>query len=260
MVAVAVFAPLLAPHDPEYIDVRNSLAPPAWEQGGTWLHPLGTDQLGRDVLSRVLYGARISLVVGLSTVLLGGTVGTILGVLAGYLRGWFETVVMRLVDIQLAFPAVLFAIAFMSVLGPSLRNVVMVLSLVSWAKYCRVAYGQALSLSEKEFVLAAQAQGAGTVRIVLRHVLVNALSPVIVVASFGVASNIMSEASLSFLGIGVPPTIPTWGNMLGEGREYIRMAWWFSAFPGIALMLVVFGVNALGDWLRDYLDPRLRIV
>jgi peptide/nickel transport system permease protein len=257
---MAVCAPLLAPHDPEKLDIRNCLAPPAWAQDGTRLHLLGTDQLGRDVLSRVLFGSRISLIVGFTTVLLGGTLGTTLGVLAGYWGGWFEALVMRLVDIQLAFPAVLFAIAFMAVLGPSLRNVVLVLSLVSWAKYCRVAYAQALSLRESEFVLAARAVGAGSLRIVFRHILVNALSPLIVVASFGVATNIINEASLSFLGIGVPPTIPTWGGMLGQGREYIRLAWWFSTFPGIALMLTVFGVNALGDWLRDYLDPRLRIV
>ena len=258
LVVVGLAAPALAPHDPELVSIQNRLQPPAWMPGGTIAHLLGTDNLGRDILSRLLYGARVSLFVGLSTVFLGGTVGSLLGITAGYLGGRFDVLVMRLVDIQLAFPSMLFAVAIMAVLGPSLGNVILVLSLTTWATYCRVARGQTLSLREQEFIEAARSIGSSHARIIFLHVLPNALSPLIVIASFGVANNIINEASLSFLGVGVPPTIPTWGGMLGEGRTYLRLAWWTSTFPGIALMLTVFGVNVLGDWLRDYLDPRLR--
>ena len=256
---VAVFAPVLAPYDPEHVDIRNRLKPPTW-QIAKGKHFLGTDNVGRDVLSRLIYGSRISLFVGISTVIIGGVVGTLLGITAGFLRGKTETGIMALVDIQLAFPAVLFAVAIMAVLGSSLRNVILVLSLTSWAAYCRVARGQTLSLREKEFVEAARAAGTGNGRTLLRHILPNAISPLIVLASFGVAISIINEASLSFLGVGVPPTVPTWGGMLGEGREYIRIAWWLTTFPGIALMLTVFAVNVVGDFIRDYLDPRMRTV
>ena len=257
MVALSILAPLLAPYNPEKTDIRNRLKPPSWQltKGS---HFLGTDNVGRDVLSRVVYGGRISLFVGIAAVTLGGLLGTALGVTAGYFRGRSESVIMRLVDIQLAFPSILFAVAIMAVLGGSVLNVVIVLSLTSWATYCRVARGQTLALRESEFVEAARAIGTRDRVIILRHILPNAISPLIVIASFGVAMAIINEAALSFLGVGVPPSVPTWGGMLGEGREYIRIAWWFTTFPGIALVLTVFGVNVLGDWLRDYLDPRLR--
>ncbi|MGQ9584516.1 MAG: ABC transporter permease [Anaerolineae bacterium] len=258
IVALGLTAPFLAPYDPEFVSIQNRLNPPVWTLADTGSHLLGTDNLGRDILSRLLWGARVSLFVGLSTVFLGGILGTLLGFTAGYLGGWFDTLIMRLVDIQLAFPSMLFAVAIMAILGPSLGNVVLVLSLTTWATYCRIARGQTLSLREMEFVEAARSMGSGHLRIILRHVLPNAVSPLIVVASFGVANNIINEASLSFLGVGVPPTVPTWGGMLGEGRTYLRLAWWTSTFPGMALMFTVFGVNVLGDWLRDYLDPQLR--
>ena len=258
VVLLSLAAPILAPHDPEFVDIRNRLKPPVWSDEGSSLHLLGTDNLGRDILSRLLYGSRVSLFVGLSTVVLGGLLGITLGVLAGYLGGRVETVIMRMVDVQLAFPSILFAVAIMAVLEPSLGNVVLVLSLASWATYCRIARGQTLVLRQTEFIEAARAIGGSHLRIMLRHVLPNATSPLIVVASFGVAISIINEASLSFLGVGVPPTVPTWGGMLGEGRTYLRLAWWLSTFPGLALMLMVFGVNVIGDWLRDYLDPRLR--
>lgn len=253
---VALAAPLLAPFDPEHIDIRNRLAKPSWF-GGPEGHPLGTDSVGRDLLSRIVFGARVSMFVGVATVLVGGLFGSFLGILAGFWRGRVETVIMRLVDIQLAFPSILLAVAIMAILGPSLWNVIFVLSLATWAPFCRVARGQTLAVCEEDYILASRSLGAGPWSIIRRHVLPNVISPLIVIASFALATNIINEASLSFLGVGVPPTTPTWGGMLGEGRNYIRMAWWVSTLPGIALMLVVYSVNVLGDWLRDYLDPTL---
>jgi peptide/nickel transport system permease protein len=256
VVLIAIFAPLLAPYDPEAIDILNRLKPPSLASG----HLLGTDDVGRDLLSRLLYGARVSLLVGVSTIVLGGLVGAALGILAGYHTGRLDSVIMRVVDIQLAFPSLLLAIAILAVLGSSVVNVIVVLSIASWATFCRVARAQALTLRHAEFVQAARAIGAPSPAILWRHVLPNTLGSLFVVASFGLAANILSEASLSFLGVGVPPTVPTWGGMLGAGRDYLRLAWWVSTFPGIALMLTVFGVNILGDRIRDYLDPRTREV
>jgi peptide/nickel transport system permease protein len=256
IVLIAVAAPLLAPFDPEAIDIRNRLARPSWF-GGPEGHPLGTDSVGRDLLSRIVYGARVSLFVGVATVLVGGLFGSFLGILAGFWRGRLETVIMRLVDIQLAFPSILLAVAIMAIVGPSLWNVIFVLSLATWAPFCRVARGQTLSVCQEDYITAARAIGAGPWSIIRRHVVPNVIGPLIVIASFALATNIINEASLSFLGVGVPPTTPTWGGMLGEGRNYIRMAWWVSTLPGVALMLVVYSVNVLGDWLRDYLDPTL---
>ena len=257
MVVAAVAAPLIAPYSPEQINIRNRLQPPMLLEGGGPAHIFGTDNVGRDVASRVVYGARISLFVGFTTVVLGGILGTILGVLAGYFRGVVETLIMRLVDIQLAFPSILLAVALMAILGPSVRNVILVLSLSTWAQFCRVARGQTLSVCNQDYVTAAHALGARNLRVMLKYVIPNIISPIIVIASFALATNIINEASLSFLGVGVPPTTPTWGGMLGEGRNYLRLAWWVSTLPGIALMLAVYSVNVIGDWLRDYYDPRL---
>jgi peptide/nickel transport system permease protein len=255
VVLIAVLAPYLAPYDPEAIDILNRLKPPSIASG----HFLGTDDVGRDLLSRLLYGARVSLLVGVSTVIVGGIVGTALGILAGYHTGYLDTFIMRVVDIQLAFPSLLLAIAILAVLGSSVVNVIVVLSIASWATFCRVSRAQALALRQTEFVQASRAIGARSSTILLRHVLPNTLGSLFVVASFGLAANILSEASLSFLGVGVPPTVPTWGGMLGAGRDYLRLAWWVSTFPGVALMVTVFGVNILGDRVRDYLDPRTRL-
>ena len=257
IVLVAIAAPLLAPYNPEGVDIRNRLTPPAWLDGGTSAYLLGTDNVGRDITSRIIYGARISLLVGLATVFLGGVFGTMLGVVAGYFRGRLETAIMRLVDIQLAFPSILLAVAIMAILGPSVRNVILVLSLATWASFCRVARGQTLAVCNQEYVTAAHALGAGHALVIFKYVIPNILSPLIVIASFALATNIINEASLSFLGVGVPPTTPTWGGMLGEGRNYLRLAWWVSTLPGLTLMLTVYSVNVFGDWLRDYLDPRL---
>lgn len=258
MVFVALTAPWLAPFHPEKVDIANRLIPPAWLDRGSHVHPLGTDHVGRDILSRILYGTRISLLVGLSTVIIGGVVGTSLGVIAGYYRGRTEILVMRLVDIQLAFPSILLAVALMAILGSSVQNVIIVLSLASWAPFCRISRGQTLAVRNKEFIASAHALGMKNPRILVHHVLPNIISPLIVVASFTLAINIINEASLSFLGVGIPPSVPTWGGMLGEGRNYIRIAWWVATLPGIALMLTVYSANVLGDWLRDYFDPRLR--
>ena len=257
MVTMAVFAPFLAPYDPDDADIRNRLQPPMVLEGGSPAHVLGTDNVGRDLASRVIYGARVSLFVGLSTVLLGGILGTILGVVAGYFRGAAESIIMRLVDIQLAFPSILLAVALMAILGPSVRNVILVLSLSTWAPFCRIARGQTLSVCNQDYVAAAHALGAHGARVIFRYVVPNIVSPLIVIASFALATNIINEASLSFLGVGVPPTTPTWGGMLGEGRNYLRLAWWVATLPGIALMLTVYSVNVIGDWLRDHYDPRL---
>jgi peptide/nickel transport system permease protein len=261
LLLVAVFgvtAPWLTPHNPAAVDIRNRLVPPAWADGGRADHLLGTDHLGRDVFSRLAYGARISLTVGVSAVALSGAFGVALGLLAGYYGGWSDDVIMRLADFELAFPFILLAVAVLAVLGPGLTKVILVLALTGWAQYCRLARAQVLGLRETEFVEAARTLGASTARILLRHILPNILAPIIVIASFSVAGVIIAEASLSFLGLGVPPAVPSWGGMLSEGRTYMERAWWLVTFPGLALMLTVLSINVLGDALRDALDPRLR--
>ena len=251
---LAIFASALAPYNPEAIDILNRLKPPSAASG----HLLGTDEVGRDILSRLLYGGRISLFVGLTTIALGGIAGSALGVIAGYHGGRLDSLIMRVVDVQLAFPSLLLAIAILAVLGSSVANVILVLSVASWATFCRVARAQTLALRQTEFIEASRTIGASNRTILLRHIVPNIVGPLFVVASFGLAANILNEASLSFLGVGVPPTVPTWGGMLGTGREYLRLAWWVATFPGLALMATVFGINILGDRIRDYLDPRTR--
>ena len=257
LVFVAFVAPLIAPLDPGAIDIRTRLTPPAWSNGGSADHLFGTDNVGRDVLSRIIYGTRVSLLVGVATVAIGGSIGSILGLIGGYFRGWVETVIMRIVDIQLAFPSILLAVAIMALVGPSMMNVILVLSLATWAPFCRVARGQTLQVCNQEYIAAAEGLGLKDLAILVRHVIPNIINPLTVVASVALATNIINEASLSFLGVGVPPSTPTWGGMLGEGRNYLRIAWWVSTLPGIALMLCVYSVNMLGDWLRDYYDPGL---
>jgi peptide/nickel transport system permease protein len=253
-----IAAPLLTPHNPAQIDIRNRLMPPAWAAGGASDHLLGTDALGRDLFSRLIYGGRVSLIVGVSAVAVSGVVGVLLGLIAGYYGGWIDDAIMRLADFELAFPFILLAIAILSVLGPGLSKVILTLGLTGWAQYCRLTRAQVLGLRETEFVEAARTIGASTPRILLRHILPNGMAPVIVIASFSVASVIIAEASLSFLGLGIPPSVPSWGGMLADGRAYIERAWWLVTFPGLALMLTVLSINVLGDALRDILDPRLR--
>ncbi|HXA96684.1 MAG TPA: nickel transporter permease [Candidatus Dormibacteraeota bacterium] len=257
---VALLAPALAPHDPLDQDVTRRLLPPVWLAGGGAEHLLGTDQLGRDILSRIIHGSRVSLLIGFLSVIVSLPVGVCVGLLAGYWSGRLDDVTMRVADVQLAFPFILLAITIAGVLGPSPRNVVLILAIGGWVVYARLARGQVLSLREKEFIEAARGLGVGTFRILFRHLLPNVASPVIVVATFAVAQMILLESSLSFLGLGVQPPTPSWGGMLNDGRAYITVAWWLSTFPGAAIMLTVLGINFVGDWLRDLLDPRLQSV
>lgn len=250
LVFIAIFAPLLAPYDPYQQNLSQGLSLPSAA------HWMGQDKLGRDIFSRILYGARVSVMVGGITVLVSATLGILLGSLAGYFGGIIDEMIMRLVDILLAFPGILLAIAIMSVLGPSLANVILALCLIGWVGYARLVRGEVMALRKREYIFAAQAQGIGAKRIIFRHILPNILSPVIVQATFGLAGAIIAEAGLSFLGLGTQPPSPSWGAMLNEGRQFILVASHISIFPGIAIMLTVLGLNFLGDGLRDILDPR----
>lgn len=255
---VALMAPRLSPHDPAGVSLRERLKPPAWQAGGVRKFILGTDALGRDVLSRVIFGARVSLLVGATVVLISGTLGVMLGLAMGYVGGSVDGLLMRLGEVQLALPFILLVLTVMAVLGGGLVNMILVLGVSQWIQYARVVRAQVLAWKEREFVLAARSLGASDSNVVFRHLLPNIVNPVIVIASFSVSRNILAEAALSFLGLGVEPRIPTWGSMLADGRTYLQEAWWLSIFPGGAITLVVLSVNIVGDWLRDYLDPRLR--
>lgn len=260
VVLSAIFADGLAPHNPRVGDLVNSKLPPAFLEGGDPRFPLGTDELGRDILSRVIHGSRISLLVGFTAVALAGAIGVVLGLISGFYGGRVDDVIMRIADIQLAVPFILLAIAVLAVLGPGLQNLILTLGVAGWVTYGRVVRGQVLALREKEFVEAARCIGVPNLIIMFRHILPNTLAAVIVVGSFAVASTILAEAALSFLGLGVPPDVPTWGGMVAAGRDQILTGqWWIYTFPGLAIMLTVLAINALGDWLRDYLDPRLKI-
>jgi peptide/nickel transport system permease protein len=256
-VLAAIFAPVLAPADPIKNQLLERLTPPMWVAGGTARNPLGTDTLGRDVTSRLLYGARVSLIVGVSAVAIAGLVGVVLGLLAGYYGGWPDDVLMRIGDVQLAFPVLVLAIALLAVAGASLLTVVLVLGVTGWITYARIVRGETLTLTVREFVEAARAMGAPDRHVIWRHIVPNVLPPVIVVATFSVARVVIAEASLSFLGLGIPPPEPSWGAMLDEGRNYLTTGWWLALFPGLAILLLVLGINLVGDWLRDALDPRL---
>ena len=256
----AAIGPSVAPRDPNRQAIMARLKPPMTvDRQGKVDYVLGTDALGRDVLSRLIYGARISVVVGLAAVVIGGILGTVLGLVAGYFGGWIDDVIMRIADIQLAFPFILLAIMFLIVLGPGVWNLIIILGIGQWVTYARIARGQTIAQREKEYVDAAKALGARTSTILFQTILPNILAPLTVIASFNVASVILSEAALSFLGLGVPPTVPTWGGMLAESREQLLAGrWWLAIFPGVAIMATVLSFNILGDWLRDFLDPRLQ--
>jgi peptide/nickel transport system permease protein len=255
----AIFGPAVAPRDPNRQNIIARLKRPMQtDRRSHAVFILGTDGLGRDVLSRLLYGARVSLTVGLVAVVVGGSLGTFLGMIGGYFGGWLDDIIMRVADIQLAFPFILLAIMFLIVLGPGVVNLILVLGIGQWVTYARIARGQTISQREKEYIEAAKALGQRTPGILFTGILPNILAPLIVIASFNVASVILAEAALSFLGLGVPPSVPSWGGMLAESRnELLSGRWWLAVFPGTAIMITVLSFNILGDWLRDLLDPRL---
>jgi peptide/nickel transport system permease protein len=259
IVLSAVLAPWLAPHDPLVVDIRHRLAPPAWMAGGAPDHLLGTDQVGRDLLSRVIYGGRVSLIVGVSSVLLSSTIGILLGLAAGYFGGRTDWLIMTVVNVVLTFPFVLLALAVIAVLGPSLPNMIAVLGIAGWPIYARVIRAETLALREREFVTAGRALGMSHLRIVFRQILPNLMSAGVVIATLQVAQVIVLESFLSFLGLGVQPPTPAWGNMLGEGRVYMLNSWWIAAFPGSAIFVTTLVINLIGNALRDWLDPHLNL-
>jgi len=258
LIAAAAAAPLIAPADPIRQSLRGRLSAPTLEGADGKAHVLGTDHLGRDVFSRVIYGARVSLLVGFAAVVVGGLVGATLGLLAGFRGGWTDSVIMTLADAQLAFPFILLAIGIIAVLGPSFSTLIIVIGLSGWVTYARVLRSQVLVLRSREFVDAIHALGGSVARVIVRHVLPNVLSSLVVIATLELARAIVLEATLSFLGLGVQPPTPSWGGMVHEGREYLDSAWWISTAPGIVLMLTSVVVSRTGDWLRDLLDPTLR--
>jgi peptide/nickel transport system permease protein len=256
---IAVFADQLAPHDPEIGSLSARFKPPFWESGGTAKYLLGTDQLGRDVLSRLIFGARVSMVVGITAVVFAGLLGTLLGILSGYLGGWVDQVIMRITDTWLALPALTFSIFLAAIVGPSMWNIVFILGLTYWTRYARVVRGEVLSLREREFVRLAIVAGCSKWTIMSRHILPNVVNSAIVLASLMLGVVIITEATLSFLGVGVPPPQPAWGLMLSDGKQGLMVGyWWLTVFPGCCIMLMVLSANLLGDWLRVKLDPQLR--
>jgi peptide/nickel transport system permease protein len=258
IIAVSLFFPLLYPRDPLAQELLARLAPPFWQEGGNLAYPLGTDNLGRDVLVRLLYGSRVSLLVGFSAVLVACGAGIVLGLISGYYGGRVDHLIMRLADVFMAYPFMLLTISVIAVLGNSIFNLILVLGLSDWVTYARTIRGSVLSIKKKEFVMAARSVGTPHRVILLRHVFPNVLSPILVLGTVRVANIIIWESGLSFLGMGVPPPMPTWGRMLAEGRVYIADAWWLVTLPGLAIMLTILSINLLGDGLRDALDPRLR--
>jgi peptide/nickel transport system permease protein len=254
--AAAAAAPWVAPHDPAHQSLIRRFTPPVWAPGGSSAYPLGTDQVGRDILSRMIHGARISLLVGVAAVVVSLLVGVTLGVVSGFLGGRVDTVIMTIVDITLSFPQLLLALAFVAALGPSLLTIIVVLGLTGWERYARVVRAEVLALREKDFIEAARAMGISTGRVLLRHVLPNTFSSVIVMSTLQVAQAILQEAALSFLGVGSGRAYPTWGQMIALGRDFVTVAWWLPTFPGLAILLTVLSINLVGDRLRDALDPR----
>jgi peptide/nickel transport system permease protein len=257
-VLIALLAPVLSPGDPYEQSLRLRFRPPVWEERGSWAYPLGTDRLGRDLLSRMIYGARVSLAAGVVTVLISSAFGAAVGLVAGYYGGRTDAALMRVTDATLSFPVILLALILAVTVGPSFTNVVIAIAVILWARYARVIRGQVLTLMTLDFIAQARIAGAGAWRIITRHLLPNTLNTLVVLITLQVGYVIIVEASLSFLGAGIPPPTPAWGSMIAEGRDFVTSAWWVSFFPGLAILLVVLAFNLLGDWLRDTLDPRLR--
>lgn len=257
IVIVAIFAPVIAPHDPNAQDLLQRLKPPAWLANGSSSHLLGTDELGRDLFSRLIYGSRVSLIVGALAALISGVIGATVGIVSGYRGGWLDRILMRIADIQLAFPSILLALAIVGFLGSSLWNVIIILGVTGWVAYARVLRSEVLSLRERDYVVEAKAIGVPGSTIMRRHLLPNVMAPIATIGTLQVGTAILAEAALSFLGLGVPPETVTWGAMLSEGQLYLGTSWWLAVFPGIALMLTVLAINIAGDVLRDVADPKV---
>ena len=258
VIAAALLAPVVAPYSPEEQSLLKRLQPPAWLPDGEREYLLGTDQLGRDILSRILWGARISLAIGFFAVIIGSAFGSMMGLMAGYFGGWIDELISTLSDMQLAMPFILLAITLIAVLGPSEPNLIILVGISGWMTYARVCRSVVISLREREFVQAVRALGGKDGRIMLKHILPNILSPIVVLATLDLARLVILESTLSFLGLGVQPPKPSWGGMLGEGRDYLSDAWWIATFPGLAIMLTTLAISRGGDWVRDVLDPTLR--
>ena len=258
MVFAAVFAPILAPYSPTKQTLRDKLLPPAWQEGGTTEHLLGTDILGRDILSRLIHGARVSLIVAATALLSGGLIGGVLGVISGYVGGKVDTMIMRAVDATLAFPTILFALLLAVTMGQGLRTVVLAVTLILWARFARVTRGEVLSLKTSDYISLALIHGCSSFRIMAIHIMPNVFNTFMVMLTLHVGLVILTEASLSFLGAGIPPPTPSWGQMVADGRAKVATAWWISIIPGVAITMVVIAFNLFGDWLRDRLDPKLR--
>ena len=259
IVASAVLAPVLAPHDPLAVNIRARLVPPLWMEGGSTEHPLGTDPVGRDLLSRIVWGGRVSLEVGVCAVLISATIGVLAGLCAGYFTGVADAVISTVVNVMLTFPFVLLALAVIAVLGPSLPNMIVVLGVTDWPLYTRVLRAETLAMREREFITAGRALGMSHLRLMFGQILPNLVSVIVVIATLQVARVIILESFLSFLGLGVQPPTPAWGNMLGEGRLYMLNSWWIAAFPGLAIFLTTLVINLMGNALRDWLDPHMRL-
>jgi peptide/nickel transport system permease protein len=259
-VFTALFADLLTSYSPTDPSLAHRLLPPFWMEGGSLTYPLGTDLLGRDILTRIIYGARVSLTVACMTIFLAGFIGITLGLISGYYGGWMDAILMRIVDATISFPLILFAIILIVVIGAGLMNVVLAIAMLQWARYARVIRGEVLSLKERDFVAQARIAGCSAFRIIWVHLLPNVLNILVVLITVEIGRIIIIEASLSFLGAGIPPPAPAWGQMVASGRDYLTSAWWVSILPGIAILLTVLSFNLFGDWLRDTLDPKLRQV
>jgi peptide/nickel transport system permease protein len=258
LIITAIFAPYLAPHNPYEQDIANRLRPPFWIEGAQREYPLGTDYLGRDLLSRIMFGAKISLIIGLSAVLIQVLIGVVLGICAGYFGGTIDSVISFMVNVMMAFPFILLAMSLVAVLRPSLENIIIALGFTGWPVFTRIVRIETLKLRDREFILAAISLAFNTKRILLRHLLPNLLPSILVISTVEVARAIIRESLLSFLGLGIQPPTPSWGLMLAEGRDYMLMQWWLAAFPGMAIFMAALGINLLGDALRDLIDPHLR--
>jgi len=258
LVFTALLAPFLAPFDPKVGSLGERLKPPCWQNGGSRAHILGTDLLGRDVLSRLIYGARISLAVCVLAIVVAGCIGSLLGIISGYLGGWVDTIIMRVVDLALSLPIILLALLFGVLFGPSFSNIILIISLVLWSQYARMARGETLKIKGRDYVDLARTAGCSDASIMLRHILPNVAGSLIILATLQVGTVIIIESSLSFLGVGIPPPTPSWGSMIAEGRSYVVSAWWLCMIPGLAILFTVLSVNILGDTLTELLNPALR--